>query len=198
VEKREDSQASFYLQVTWLLHLIRFTMIRKDGKTTSDFFLAFYRFSEKGKKESTEKKEKTKKKPKPKKEKPPVSFRERLQKTLTFLTETDLKTILNLTIKLLKRLLRALMPDKITVNGVIGFDDPYNTGLFIGGYEAASGMLGLREAIQIKGDFTQKIFTIQGYVHGKIIMIRFLWPVLAYCLKRPIIKTIFRFLKERD
>ena len=108
------------------------------------------------------------------------------------------KKLINITIKMIKRLLRPLKPKLFNAEGTIGFDDPSYTGYFVGMAEALRGIYDLGKTIRIQGDFQRKILYYKFNVKGWFIPLSLIWPVLAYVFSGPIMRIIRdSFLKKR-
>ena len=81
--------------------------------------------------------------------------------------------------KLLKRLLKGILPGNLFIKGTIGTGDPTTTGYVL----ALAGVLTAKfgNDIQIKGDFTKATAEdMEVRVKGKIVLGKLLWAVLAF------------------
>jgi len=113
------------------------------------------------------------------------------------LTYPHRKTIINLGVSALKKLLKVAKPKKFEISGVVGFDDPSHTGLFIGAYEAIAGALMVRQNVRLAGDFSAEgiVFKIDAFAKGRANMARLAWPVLWFALQKPVRGLIWGMLK---
>ncbi len=102
--------------------------------------------------------------------------------------------------KLLKRLIRGVLPGDLFLRAVVGTGDPAATGYVL----AAAGVLTAKfgDDIQIKGDFTKAALEdAELRIKGKIVLGALLWVVLAFILTKPVRKAIckmIKFLREKD
>lgn len=112
----------------------------------------------------------------------------------------DKKEIFKALGKLLKRLIKGILPGNLFLKGTIGTGDPTTTGYVL----ALAGMLTAKfgNDIQVKGDFTKATAEdIEIRVKGKIILGQLLWAVLAFGLAKPVRKAIWKmikFLRKKD
>ena len=101
----------------------------------------------------------------------------------------DKKKIFKAFGKLLKRLMKGILPGNFFLKATVGTGDPPTTGYLLG----LAGMLTAKfgNDIQIKGDFTKAtVEDIAIRVKGKIILGRLLWAVLAFGLTKPVRRAI--------
>lgn len=101
----------------------------------------------------------------------------------------DKKQIFKAFGKLLKRLMKGILPGNFFLKATIGTGDPPTTGYLLG----AAGILVAKfgSDIQIKGDFTKAtVEDIEIRVKGKIVLGRLLWAVLAFGLTKPVRRAI--------
>lgn len=112
----------------------------------------------------------------------------------------DKKEIFKALGKLLKRLIKGILPGNLFLKGTLGTGDPTTTGYVL----ALAGVLTAKfgSDIQVKGDFTKATAEdIEIRVKGKIILGRLLWAVLAFGLTKPVRKAIWKmikFLRKKD
>ena len=112
----------------------------------------------------------------------------------------DKKGIFKALGRLLKRLIKGILPGDIFVKATVGTGDPTTTGYVL----ALAGILTAKfgNDIQIRGDFTKATAEdIEVRVKGKIVLGRLVWAVLAFVLTKPVRKAIWkmiRFLKNKD
>jgi len=130
-----------------------------------------------------------------KKEKPDFSLGFAGVKSL--LTNLDIKSIISLVIILIKKLCRKIMPKHLLVRGVVGFSDPCATGQFIGFYEAAACAIGIRSAIDLQGDFSQKNLALDLQMKGKFAIVSLIGPVIWFVWQRPVRDGI-KIMRSRE
>ena len=91
--------------------------------------------------------------------------------------------------KLLKRLMKGILPGNFFLKATIGTGDPPTTGYLLGLAGILTAKFG--NDIQIKGDFTKAtVEDITIRVKGKIVLGRLLWAVLAFGLTKPVRRAI--------
>ncbi|MGN0136706.1 hypothetical protein [Anaerotignum sp.] len=112
----------------------------------------------------------------------------------------DKKGILKALGKLMKRLMRGILPGNLFLKATIGTGDPTTTGYIL----ALAGILTAKfgNDIQIKGDFTKATAEdMEVRVKGKIVLGKLIGAVLAFALAKPVRKALLkmiRFLKKKD
>lgn len=112
----------------------------------------------------------------------------------------DKKGIFKALGKLLKRLMKGILPGDLFVKATVGTGDPTTTGYVL----ALAGILTAKfgNDIQIRGDFTKATAEdIEVRVKGKIVLGRLVWAVLAFALTKPVRKAIIKmikFLRKKD
>ena len=112
----------------------------------------------------------------------------------------DKKGIFRALGKLLKRLMKGILPGDIFVKATVGTGDPTTTGYVL----ALAGMLTAKfgNDIQIKGDFTKATAEdVEVAVKGRIVLGKLVWAILAFVLTKPVRKAIWKmikFLKNKD
>lgn len=98
--------------------------------------------------------------------------------------------------KLLKRLLKGVLPGDFFLKGTFGTGDPASTGYLL----AAAGVLKARfgSHIQIKGDFSKATAEdIEIRVKGRIVPAYLLWAALAFLLAKPVRRALWKLWKAR-
>lgn len=98
--------------------------------------------------------------------------------------------------KLLKRLMKGILPGNLFLKGTVGTGDPATTGYIL----ALAAMLTAKfgNDIQIKGDFTKPTLEdLEIRIKGKIVLGNLLWAVLAFVLTRPVRRLLVKLWKER-
>ena len=112
----------------------------------------------------------------------------------------DKKGIFKALGKLLKRIIKGILPGDIFVKATVGTGDPTTTGYML----ALAGILTAKfgNDIQISPDFTKATAEdIEVKVKGKIVLGKLVWAVLAFALTKPVRKAIIKmikFLKNKD
>jgi len=112
----------------------------------------------------------------------------------------DKKGIFRALGKMLKRLMKGILPGDLFLKATIGTGDPATTGYVL----ALAGILTAKfgNDIQVKGDFTKAAAEdIEVRVKGKIVLGKLVWAVLAFALNRPVRKAIIKmikFLRKKD
>ncbi|MBR6543043.1 MAG: hypothetical protein IKT73_07535 [Anaerotignum sp.] len=102
--------------------------------------------------------------------------------------------------KLLKKLMKGILPGDIFVKATVGTGDPTTTGYVL----ALAGMLTAKfgNDIQVKGDFTKATAEdIEVRVKGKIVLGRLIGAIVVFALTKPVRKAIIKmikFLKNKD
>ena len=104
----------------------------------------------------------------------------------SILTYPDRKIIIGLCFQCMFKFLKALKPKLLDISGVIGFEDPYNTGLFMGAYEATIGIMQLRHKIRILGSYHEKALMLNIKAKGRACLWRLIWPFIWLYLHKPI------------
>ena len=112
----------------------------------------------------------------------------------------DKKGIFKALGKMLKKLMKGILPGDIFLKGTIGTGDPTTTGYVL----ALAGILTAKfgNDIQIKGDFTKATAEdIEVRVKGKIVLGKLVSAVIVFVLTKPVRKAIIKmikFLKNKD
>lgn len=112
----------------------------------------------------------------------------------------DKKGIFKALGKLLKRLMKGILPGNLFLKATVGTGDPTTTGYLL----ALAGILTAKfgNDIQIKGDFTKATAEdIEVRVKGKIVLGKLVWAMLAFVVTKPVRKAIWKmikFLKNKD
>lgn len=78
-------------------------------------------------------------------------------------------------IKTAGRILKSCCPKVFQISGVVGFQDPYYTGLL-------SAVKGVWPDIDIEPDFTREIYDLVFHVEGKIIILTIIYHVIRFLL----------------
>ena len=113
------------------------------------------------------------------------------------LTYPDLKIIIGLGLRFLKKYINALKPKRLDISGVVGFDDPATTGWAMGAYEAAAGITGLRPHVRLLGSYHEKALRLDIKAHGRTRLGRLIWPFIWLYLQKPIRRLIHKHLLRK-
>jgi hypothetical protein len=125
------------------------------------------------------------------------SLRERMDSLRTLLTRIDLKIIIDILIRYIKKTIKYLLPKRFTVKGVVGFNDPYHTGLLIGGIYAAAGALSKRQCLLIAGDFDKRALRLTVEAAGRVSLAGMLSPLIWLVSRKPVFKLLVEYLRQR-
>ncbi len=112
----------------------------------------------------------------------------------------DKKGIFKALGKLLKKLMKGILPGNLFIKATIGTGDPTTTGYVL----ALAGILTAKfgNDIQIKGDFTKATAEdVEVRVKGNIVLGKLVAAVIAFALTKPVRKAIIKmikFLKNKD
>ena len=112
----------------------------------------------------------------------------------------DKKGIFKALGKMLKKLMKGILPGDIFLKATIGTGDPTTTGYVL----ALAGILTAKfgNDIQVKGDFTKATAEdIEVRVKGKIVLGQLVAAVITFALTKPVRKAIIKmikFLKNKD
>ena len=112
----------------------------------------------------------------------------------------DKKGIFKALGKMLKRIIRGILPGDFFLKATIGTGDPAATGYML----ALAGILTAKfgDDIQVNPDFTKATAEdIEVSVKGRIVLGKLVWAVLAFALTKPVRKAIIKmikFLRKKD
>jgi hypothetical protein len=201
---------SVRVRVSYLLHLIHITVNYSDKKLDSTVRIAGIKMKPRKAKPPKPKpaakakppkhEEPSAGKPKPSAGTPePVkkSLRERLSALRTLLTRKDLKTIIDILIRCVKKLIKHLLPKRFSITGTVGFNDPYHTGLLIGGIYAASGALSKRQYLRIAGDFDKPALRLTVTAAGRVSLAGLLSPLIWLVSRKPVFNLLVEQFRQR-
>jgi len=87
---------------------------------------------------------------------------------------------------LIIRIIKAVLPKRLELSGIYGFEDPSQTGFATGGISILAQFIHPRIIINAKPDFTRQVIDITLLVKGKIIVITILIPVLKFLFCKPV------------
>jgi hypothetical protein len=102
------------------------------------------------------------------------------------LENPHISPVISTVFKLLKKLYKKIKPKRFKVQGTIGFGDPCSTGQFIGLYEAYSNAAGLRNAIDLKGDYEQNIHDVDIDISGRFSLISIIIPFVWFITRQEV------------
>jgi len=117
-----------------------------------------------------------------------------LKQAKAVLTYPDRKIIMNLCLRFIKKLLKALKPKHLDIHGVVGFDDPCTTGWAMGAYEAAVGVTGLRHKVRILGNYLEKALELNIEANGRTRLWSLIWPFVWLYLHKPIRVVLHQYI----
>ncbi len=113
-----------------------------------------------------------------------ASIMEKIRLVQSFNTKYNIKSLMEATFKLVKKLLKSIGFKKLEVVGTMGFDDPAGTGKAIGAISAVSALLPFR--IDIRGNFERKELTGNFRLKGRTNLFRILFPIALYVFTKPV------------
>jgi hypothetical protein len=122
----------------------------------------------------------------------------RSERRASLLTYPNLKIIMGLFYRCLKKYAKILLPKRFNLQGVVGTGDPYYTGLLLGAYEAVAGCFRFRQRVRLTGDFYNRVCNIDLNVSGHISIAAALWPMLWLYLHKPVRVIIKQYRKQED
>jgi hypothetical protein len=94
--------------------------------------------------------------------------------------------LVNKTILLLKRLIKATKPKDGDVECCFGFEDPSVTGILLGAVHALCGACCLYKYIRITADFEKEYLYLKCRLEGSIRLGSLVWPLIAYIVSKPV------------
>ena len=107
----------------------------------------------------------------------------------------DKGEIVNQVVLLIKRTLKAALPEQLDIRGSFGFEDPCRTGIITGVICTAEPFISQRIRLSVMPDFSRKILELKTLVRGKISIISLVVPFCKFLLSKPIRKLAKIFLK---
>lgn len=108
------------------------------------------------------------------------------------LTNIDIKSIVSLGILFTKKVIKKVAPKYFYVRGIVGLSDPCQTGQFIGFYEAATHATGLRQNIDIEGDFNQQHLNLDLKMAGRFSLASLFSTCIWLIWQKPIRRIILQ------
>jgi len=197
VRFKKKDKVKYIVRVSWLFGLIRLNFSDRGRKGESDISRDEIEgevqrriekiFGRAGEEDSEDN-------PPKKKE----GFFKKFSKIREVLTESQAITIIKHGLTAFKKIYRIARPKHIDVFGVVGFPCPFTTGIFFAGYEAVAGLLGIRNAVRLEGDFNtdEVVVQLEADISGSASPLRLALPVLQFALKKPVRKQIRKYLRK--
>ncbi|MCC5911682.1 MAG: DUF2953 domain-containing protein [Clostridiaceae bacterium] len=170
----------------WSLKKMDFFVVSTDPKVVSIRLLGFPISIDL----SEEEKKKTSKKQKEKKVKSKDKF--------SLSKEHFTSELLDVVLSTIKDILHRMKPNRFTLKGTYGFDDPYYTGIMLAIVSSLSSLFN-DYPIDLAPSFGEAKLEGEGEIQGRVIVILFLTIMLKLILSKPIrkiIKTLFNKKKE--
>ncbi|WP_312044645.1 hypothetical protein [Anaerotignum sp.] len=98
--------------------------------------------------------------------------------------------------KLLKRLIKGILPNHLLVKATIGLGEPNYTGYFMGLVGILTAKFG--KNIQVKADFTRLVAEdIEVRIKGNILFGYFLYSLMAFIMTKPVRRILIKLWKGR-
>lgn len=98
--------------------------------------------------------------------------------------------------KLLKRLIKGILPNHLKVKATIGLGEPNYTGYFMGLVGILTAKFG--KNIQVRADFTRLVAEdIEVRIKGNILFGYFLYSLMAFILTKPVRRILIKLWKGR-
>ena len=98
--------------------------------------------------------------------------------------------------KLLKRLIKGILPNHLFLKATLGLGDPTYTGYLMGLVGILTAKFG--NNIQVKGDFTRLVAEdIEIKIKGKIVMGSFVYALLGFVWTKPVRRILIKLWKGR-
>ena len=197
-----DESKHVSIKISYLLGLLRFKILFENDKYDASFGFLFLRFGSSAiQKKSQGSKgkisgnflfmlKKGNKKPIDEASEPNKGLAN-LKDILTF---SEIKTIIKGSFKTIKKMLTALCPKFIDIEGEFGRLDPADTAILYGGYEAVSHILGIRKNIRLMPVFNNEteVLRLRADVRGRVNIYRLIYPVAKLLLTEPIRDIILK------
>ena len=201
IESKYGTDANLQAVVNWLFGLlsVNFNYTGKEEPVAVLEIGPLSRPLLSGDKDVVKKSKKKKKVQKPKTARKSVPLFQRITKLRDLLEEYEAKKILHLAKLLAIRLLNRILPKRFLVRGVVGFDDPCSTGLFIGMYEATAGVLDVRDNVDLYGNFSEAYSEVEVDMTGRFAIGSLLRQILWFVFQPPvrrIIRENFRIFRK--
>jgi|GEM_PF-490539 len=108
--------------------------------------------------------------------------------------EVGVKTIFVQAIIALKRIMKRIMPKKFKARGIIGLEEPDQTGIALA---FVSGVSAFGLDINFEGNFEEKALTLDLHAKGRFNAAGIIFPILRFVLK-PEIRRLRKLLKSKN
>ncbi|MDR1704682.1 MAG: hypothetical protein LBS19_08355 [Clostridiales bacterium] len=180
------SNAGSSFRMSWFLGFFRLRYADKAFKATVFWFK---RIKLKGKSKQTAKGAKSAKKDKNKE----GSLLKTLKSAASY---PDKGLLLKCTIRLVKRMLKAIKPRVFRASLDIGTGEPDTTGYLLGFAGILQGMFNLD--LSVEGCFEEKLFRYDVLIKDLLYCWPFVWALTAFCVRRPVRAIIKEFMKRDD
>ena len=197
-----DEGKDVRVKVSYLFGLVRFMYSSKNGDEDVILWILFLRLRSKAVQKSKIKRErktsgifsfvlKSFEKEAIDKEADSKKILTNLKDILTF---DEIKTIIKDSFKTIKKLLAAVRPKFIDIEGEFGRTDPADTAFLYGGYEAAAHILGIRKNVRLLPVFNNEaeVMRLRLDVRGRINIYSLIVPVARLLLTNPIRDLILK------
>ena len=100
------------------------------------------------------------------------------------------KDLLVAVFRTIKAIYRHSRPRVWNINGVLGFDDPYYTGIFAAARQLLPG-------ISIEPDFSREVYDLNIHICGRIVVLVLIYYVLGFLVSRDARPHLVRLWKSR-
>ncbi|MDD3395551.1 MAG: hypothetical protein PHG19_13080 [Anaerotignum sp.] len=98
--------------------------------------------------------------------------------------------------KLLKRLIKGILPNQLMLKATLGLGEPHYTGYLMGLIGILTAKFG--KNIQVKADFTRLVAEdIEINIKGKLVMGYFMYSLLAFAWTKPVRRILIKLWKGR-
>ena len=191
-----DESKSVSVKVSYLFGLVRFKYSLVGSEEDTSLWILFLRFGSKTKQKNNyaQKKkisgifsliQKNFNKEAIDESTEPKKSMTNLKDILTF---GEFKTIIKDSFKTIKKMLVAIRPKFLLIEGEFGRLDPADTALMYGGYEAVSHILGIRENVRLLPVFNneEEVLRLRLDVRGRVNIYRLIIPIVRLLLSKPI------------
>ncbi len=205
VSAHTGAGTSVYVTASYLLRLIYIKLTYSDNKTDVSVRIVGIKLRAKKKKE-TNKPKKTSTPGKPPKNPRGRKYPKRLSQSepvkislkdiKSVLTRKDLKIIIGLVLKAIKKTLVYLLPKRFKVTGSVGLNDPFQTGMFIGGLYGAAHAFNKNQIIEVNGDFSGKAISLDINAKGRVSAAGIAAPIIWLATRKPVFKIILEYIKS--
>lgn len=118
-----------------------------------------------------------------------------IEKIKGILNHPDRKYIEHSSVKLIKRILKAIFPKELKLDIEYGSSDPAKTGYML----AISSILVLYfgNNIKVQGNFQEKVLNGKVKAKGIFTIGYIIWALIVFAISKPIRKIIWKYLKNR-